>query len=572
MPNPPDLPERSPAPSDPSAPRRFGWRGMLTGSLLALLVLGGLGYAAWHLTRPAAPAAGGPQAGGAPGTGGPSAGGGPGAGGPGGGGPGGMRGGPPTTVGVAVAERTDMNVTLEALGTVTPVATARVRPQVSGVLQEVRYQEGQLVRKGDLLALIDPRPFEMALQQATGQRMRNEAQLEAARVTLQRFQTLLQQDSIARQDVDTQAALVKQLEAAVVVDKANEGTARLNLSYTRITAPIAGRLGLRPVDVGNVVSTGDANGVAIITQLSPIDVQFSIPQDQVGAIQQGGSAPMPVKALDRTRSVELDTGTFASLDNLVDPQTGTVKAKARFANAKGTLFPSQFVNVQLQLRTLQGVTTVPVAAVRNGPNGEQVFVLNPDRTVTLRPVQRGQSTVDRVQIVKGVEPGERVITEGADRLRDGSRVILPGEQANRPRGGASGPRGGPPAAPMDAGSAPAAGPGAAAPVREPAPAAGARPPASGAPAAPAAAGTGRPANAGAAPAAPATQPPTPAGAQAAGPTPEQRKRMLDMVANDPEQLERRKRFLEAIDRGDPQALERWQQMQQRMRAQQGGGQ
>ncbi|HYF16812.1 MAG TPA: efflux RND transporter periplasmic adaptor subunit, partial [Ramlibacter sp.] len=566
MPTDPDLPDRSPTTTDPAAPRRFGRRGMLVGSVLALLVLGGLGYAAWHLTRPAAPAAG-AQAGG-PG----APGGGPGPGGPGGGapgaaGPGGMRGGPPTTVGVAVAERTDMNVTLEALGAVTPVATARVRPQVSGVLQEVRYQEGQLVRKGDLLAVIDPRPFEMALQQATGQRMRNEAQLEAARVTLQRFQTLLQQDSIARQDVDTQAALVKQLEAAVVVDKANEGTARLNLSYTRITAPITGRVGLRPVDVGNVVSTGDANGVAIITQLSPIDVQFSIPQDQVGAVQQGGAAPMPVKALDRTRSVVLDTGTFSSLDNLVDPQTGTVKAKARFANAKGELFPSQFVNVQLQLRTLAGVTTVPVAAVRNGPNGEQVFVLNPDRTVTLRPVQRGQSTVDRVQIVKGVEPGERVITEGADRLRDGSRVILPGDQANRPRGGASGARGGaaseqrPPAAPMDAGSAPAAGAGGGAA----APATGARPAAGGAPAA---AGSGRPASPGAAPAAP----PAPAGAQAAaGPTPEQRKRMLDMVANDPEQLERRKRFLEAIDRGDPQALERWQQMQQRMRAQQGGG-
>jgi multidrug efflux system membrane fusion protein len=312
------------------------------------------------------------------------------------------------------------------------------------------------VRKGDLLAVIDPRPFEIALQQATGARMRDEAQLDAARVTLQRFQTLLKQDSIARQEVDTQAATVKQLEAAIVVDRANESTARLNLSYTRITAPLSGRLGLRPVDVGNTVSGSDTNGIAVITQLSPIDVQFSVPQDQVGALQQGGTAPMPAKALDRTRSQVLDTGTFASLDNQVDPQTGTVKAKARFANAQGALFPSQFVNVQLQLRTLRGVTTVPLGAVRQGPNGDQVFVVNPDRTVSLRLVQRGQATVDKVQILKGVEPGERVVTEGADRLRDGSRVLLPGDApAGGRRNAASGPGGGSAMAPQD-GIAPAA--------------------------------------------------------------------------------------------------------------------
>ena len=197
-----------------------------------------------------------------------------------------------------------------------------------------------MVKKGELLAVIDPRPFEMALQQAIGARLRDEAQLEAARVTLQRYQTLLQQDSIARQDVDTQAALVKQLEAAVVIDKANEGTARLNLCYTRIVAPIAGRVGLRTVDVGNVVSTGDANGVAVITQLSPIDVRV---RRAAGPgrppLQQGGSAPMEVRALDRTRSQVLDTGVFASLDNQVDTQTGTVQAKARFANAQGAAVP-----------------------------------------------------------------------------------------------------------------------------------------------------------------------------------------------------------------------------------------
>jgi membrane fusion protein, multidrug efflux system len=525
------------------APRRYGRRGFWLGTLIALLVLGVLGWAAWHYTRPEATQAA-------------SGGGGP-AGRPGGGGPGGApgsmgaRGGPPTTVGVAVAERSDLDVSLEALGTVVPLATAKVRPQVSGVLQEVRYKEGQMVRKGDLLAVIDPRPFEIALQQATGARMRDEAQLDAARVTLKRYQTLLQQDSIARQEVDTQAATVKQLEAAVVVDKANEATARLNLSYTRITAPLSGRVGLRPVDVGNTVSGSDANGVAVITQLSPIDVQFSVPQDQVGAVQQGGSAPMPVRAFDRTRSQVLDTGTFSSLDNQVDPQTGTVKAKARFSNAQGTLFPSQFVNVQLQLRTLQGATTVPVAAVRQGPNGDQVFVINPDRTVSLRLVQRGQSTVDRIQIVKGLQPGDRVVTEGADRLRDGSRVMLPGDTlgAGGRRNAASGAPGG--RAPLDG------------PAAAPAPSASAAQQSVRQQAAPAQPQVAQQA---------AQQQAAQSQPVGAGPTAEQRQRMLDAVQGDPAQLERRKQFLAAIDRGDAQALARWQQMQQRGGSGRGGAQ
>jgi membrane fusion protein, multidrug efflux system len=319
----------------------------------------------------------------------------------------------------------------------------RVRPQVSGVLQQVLYKEGQMVRKGEPLAIIDPRQFEMALQQAAGQRMRDEAQLEAARVTLQRFRTLLQQDSIARQEVDTQAALVKQLEAAVVMSKANEGTARLNLGYTRIVAPIAGRVGLRTVDVGNVVSNSDANGVALITQISPIDVEFALPQDQAPAMQQNAGAFMEVKALDRTRSTVLDTGVFASLDNQVDTQTGTVRAKARFNNERSTLFPSQFVNVQLNVRTIRDAVVVPVAAVRHGDSGDYVFVLKDDRTVSLRPVTRGQASVDKVQVATGLQVGERVITEGADRLRDGSHVLLPGDTPPGPgaRGGGARRRG-----------------------------------------------------------------------------------------------------------------------------------
>ena len=551
---------------EPPPRPRISRRASIIGTLVALLLVAGVGWLAWDLTHPPAPdpAATGPSAGGAAGgrPGGARSGGG-GAGGGGAGGPGGGRGGPATTVGAAAAERIDIPVVLEALGTVVPQATVRVRPQVSGVLQQVLFKEGQTVRKGELLATIDPRQFELALQQAAGQRMRDEAQIEAARVTLQRFRTLLQQDSIARQEVDTQAALVKQLEAAVVIAKANEGTARLNLGYTRIVAPIAGRVGLRTVDVGNVVGTTDANGVALITQVSPIDVEFAVPQDQAAALQQGGRGAMEVKALDRTRSTVLDTGVFSSLDNQVDTQTGTVRAKARFANAALAMFPSQFVNVRLQLRTIEGAVAVPVAALRSGAAGDHVFVLKEDRTVTLRPVTRGQATVDKVQIATGLQVGERVITEGADRLRDGSRVVLPGDApGGRRRDGASAPRAdsgapgaatAPPradsAAPRADAVAPRIEPGASRPG---APAAGpdAVPPAS-------------------APRTEATPAPNVATVPAAKPNDEQRRRMLDSAQGDPEQLARRKKFLEAIDRGEPAALERWQQMQQRRRD--GGG-
>ncbi|RYF39352.1 MAG: efflux RND transporter periplasmic adaptor subunit, partial [Comamonadaceae bacterium] len=407
----------------------------LIGTVIALLVVGGVGWLAWSLTHqePASTAAG---------PGGPGA---PGAAGPGGAGRGGGPGGgggrsPATTVGVATAEKADLPVVLEALGTAVPQATVRVRPQVGGVLTQVLFKEGQMVRKGELLATIDARQLEATLQQALGQRMRDEAQLEAARVTLERFRTLLGQDSIARQEVDTQAALVKQLEAAVVISKANETTARLNLGYTRIVAPVGGRVGLRTVDVGNVVSTGDANGVALITQISPIDVEFAVPQDMAPLLQQNSGAVMEAKAFDRTRTNLLDTGAFASLDNQVDTQTGTVRAKARFSNAKLAMFPSQFVNVRLQLRTIEGAVVVPVSALRTGATGDYVFVLQPDRTVTQRTVTRGMATVDRVQIASGLQVGERVITEGADRLREGSRVTLPGDAPAGPGARAGGRR------------------------------------------------------------------------------------------------------------------------------------
>jgi multidrug efflux system membrane fusion protein len=435
--NPPGYYEQPPQAPQPAPRRKLSRRASLIGTALALLVAAGLAWLAWDLTRPeqTASAQRGSGAAGAR------------AGGGGAGGAGAGRGA--TTVGVAVAEAADIPVNLEALGTVTPQATVRVRPQVNGVLTQVLFKEGQNVKRGQLLATIDPRTYEMALQQALGARMRDEAQLAAARVTLARFETLLRQDSIARQEVDTQRATVQQFEAAVVTSKAAEGTARLNLSYTRITAPVDGRVGLRNVDVGNQVSTGDTNGIAVITKMTPIDVEFAIPQDHAAWLQHNGGAFMEVKAFDRTRTTLLDSGAFSSVDNQIDTQTGTVRAKARFNNARQQLFPSQFVNVQLQVRTIQNAVVVPVAAVRQSGTGEFVFVLQQDRSVKQRPVVRGQTLGDRVQVVSGLQVGERVITEGADRLRDGSRVTLPGDSpagaggqgGGRRRDAAAGPRG-----------------------------------------------------------------------------------------------------------------------------------
>ena len=400
-------------------------RSRLIGGVIAVLAMVALGGLAWWLTHQPAGGPGGPgMAAGGPG-------------GPGGArGPGG-RGGPATTVGVATAAQADLPVTLDALGTVVAAATATVRPQVSGVVQKIHFTEGQLVKPGQVLATIDPRPFEMALLQARGQRQRDEAQLESARLILSRYRTLLEQDSIARQEVDTQAALVKQLEGTVMTNKAAEGTAQLNLDYATVRAPIGGRVGLRTVDVGNLVGSGDANGIAVITQLSPIDVEFAVPQDHLPALQRriAQDAKLPATALDRTRTESLATGSFIALDNQVDTQTGTVRAKARFANSDNQLFPSQFVNLRLTVNTLRDAVVVPVTALRHGANGDFVYVLNPEaRTVALRTVKRGLATVDKVQVVSGLKVGEQVITEGADRLRDGASVVLPGERPAGPRG------------------------------------------------------------------------------------------------------------------------------------------
>lgn len=422
----------SPKTTPPPTPVKKSRRSKVIGGVIAVVAMAGLGYLAWHLTHKAPEG----MAGGAPGAQGGGRGG-PGGRGP--GGPGGGRGGPATTVGVATATQADIPVVIDALGTVTAAATSTVRAQVSGVLQKINFNEGQMVKAGQVLATIDPRPFDMALLQAQGTRQRDEAQLESARVMLSRYQTLLTQDSIARQDVDTQAALVKQLQGTVMTDRAAEGVAQINLGYTQVKAPISGRVGLRTVDIGNLVTSGDTAGIAVITQLNPIDVEFAVPQDRVPELQARivSDDTLPAIALDRTRTDKLAAGRFQALDNQVDVQTGTVRAKARFANGDGKLFPSQFVNLRLEVRTIKNAIMVPVTALRHGSTGDFVYVLNTNKTVSLRPVTRGQATVDKIQIATGLKVGEQVITEGADRLKDGAKVTLPGD---RPSAGAGGQR------------------------------------------------------------------------------------------------------------------------------------
>jgi multidrug efflux system membrane fusion protein len=344
---------------------------------------------------------------------------------------------PTATVAFATASLADIPIRMEALGTVTPLATATVRAQVAGVLTKINYTEGETVKRGEPLAAIDPRPFELALDESIAQQARDEAQLENARVILERNRTLLSQDSIAQQDVDTQAATVKQLQGTVEADRAAVATAKLNLEYSNVQAPIGGRVGLRPVDIGNYVTSGDTNGVATITQLSPIDVTFTLPADSVTVIQQQihNGETLPTTVLDRTRAKTLGNGRFLTLDNQIDTQTGTVRAKARFENADGVLFPNEFVNVQLQVNTIRHAVVVPTNAIRHGPQGDFVFLIAPDNTAHITIVHVGPSADDRVSILDGVKVGDRVVTEGGDRLVDGSEVHLPGQAAGA-QGGA----------------------------------------------------------------------------------------------------------------------------------------
>ncbi len=344
---------------------------------------------------------------------------------------------PAVPVVAAEARKTDFNVYITGLGSVTPINTVTVRTRVDGQIMEVLYREGQIVNAGDLLARIDPRPFEVQLTQAEGQMARDVAQLQNARIDLERFQTLWAQDSIAKQQLDTQEALVRQMEGTIKNDQGQIDSAKLNLVYCQITAPVSGRVGLRLVDPGNIVHATDANGLVVITQLQPITVIFPIPEDSLPQVLAGlkSGRHQPVDAFDREMKQRLAAGALLTSDNLIDPTTGTVKLRATFPNEDNELFPGQFVNARLLVDIRRGVIVIPAPAIQNGPQGTFVYLVKPDRTVTVRPLTVGEIQGGEASIRTGLSPGEKVVVDGAERLREGARVELkaPGAGPAQPK-------------------------------------------------------------------------------------------------------------------------------------------
>lgn len=330
----------------------------------------------------------------------------------------------PLPVLVASAKTADVDITLNALGTVVARSTVTVRPRVDGQLLRLAFEEGQVVTKGQLLAEIDPRPFEVQLAQAQGQLERDRAQLQNAQTDLQRYQGLLAKDSIAKQQVDTQAALVRQLQGTVASDQSQVDSARLQLSFTRITAPVGGRAGLKQVDAGNMVRTSDVNGLLVITEVQPIATVFSVPSDniaEVAASLRDGQAPV-AEAWDRSGTRRIAQGRLVALDNQIDVATGTIRLKAEFSNEDGGLFPNQFVNVRLRVRTLKDALVIPMSAVQRSSSGTYVFVVAADGKAGVRRVGLGQAFDDKVVVLEGVSAGERVIIDGSDRVREGAVV------------------------------------------------------------------------------------------------------------------------------------------------------
>lgn len=344
----------------------------------------------------------------------------------------------PTPVRVAEVRQGDFAVELKALGTVTSYNTVNVRSRVDGELVKVLFSEGQQVKAGDLLAVIDPRPYEVALQQAQGALQENQAQLKNAELDLARYEGLYAEDSIARQTLDTQRALVNQYRGSIKSNQADVATARLNLDFTRIRAPISGRLGLRQLDVGNLVSSGDTTPLVVITQADPISVIFTIPEGDLPAVlaRVREGATLQVQAWDRGERLKLADGVLESLDNQIDTTTGTVKLKARFENAGQMLFPNQFVNVRLRVETREAATIVPSSSVQFGSRGTFVYVVDGESKIGIRLINIASSNGESTLVEDGVQPGERVVLEGTDRLRDGSEVeVIEAKQAEQPAAG-----------------------------------------------------------------------------------------------------------------------------------------
>jgi multidrug efflux system membrane fusion protein len=335
--------------------------------------------------------------------------------------------GRPVPVAVTQSRKGDMAVRISGLGTVTALNNVTVRSRVDGQLVRVAFTEGQLVREGELLAEIDPRPFKVQLMQAEGQFAKDRAAAQNANADLKRFQSLVKQGIISSQQLDTQVSAVAQFEASLEADQATIESAKLNLVYSRITAPISGRVGLRLVDVGNIVKATDANGLVTIAALQPINVVFAVPADNVQQVlsQNAKATKLPVEAWDRDLRTRLGTGTLAAIDNQVDPGTGTVRLKALFSNENRALYPNQFVNAQLLVDTLRGVVIVPTAAVQRSPQGSFVYVVKGDSTVELRNVEVKGTDGDDTAVSKGLSGGETVVTDGLEKLRPGSKVALP---------------------------------------------------------------------------------------------------------------------------------------------------
>jgi multidrug efflux system membrane fusion protein len=394
-------PERAPDTQTTHAPKRRSPIGSILLAFVLLGVVGGGGWYWWVHHQPATTARKSAAGRGAPGA--------------------------PQPVGFATIDKGDIRIVLNELGTVASLDTVTVYTQISGQLQQIGFKEGQEVKKGDFLAQIDPRPYIAALEQAQGTLAKDQGLLEQAKTDLKRYQTLGRQDSIAQQQLDDQRYLVQQYTGTVQTDQGAVDTAKLNLAYCHIVSPIDGVVGLRQVDQGNYIQTSSTSGIAVITQIHPISVLFAVPEDNLPDIieQVRKGVTLSVAAYDRSNTKLLATGHLATLDNVIDTTTGTLKLRALFDNPDGTLIPNQFINARLLVNTLKDTVRVPVPAVLRGEPGTFVYVINANDTVSVRPIKVGPVDGGYEAVTSGLNPGDRVVTDGTDRLRDGAKVTLP---------------------------------------------------------------------------------------------------------------------------------------------------